>query len=232
MLPNTPQRMATEPCYLSVTPVSESRVKFIGVYRGINSAKQIFLLMSHRNVTEFNAMAQTFAVTECHTFSAKQIMNSRLNITKLKNGWNIGGTHLPFNPVCTFTFDFSQNELVSIAATNMYGTVHNIDCRQMDHRSLVWIKCLLKCEAIEDHKHRQTLGKCGLISSIQFLDNSNAQFQDSKVSYLMHDWDYVQFKGAIGDNVECCMKLSTKTNTKCKLRRRPVFIQTWNVRQS
>ena len=51
----------TEKCYYKVRRISKNEAKFIGVYRGINTAKQIFLLMSRRHAEQFNNIATTWA---------------------------------------------------------------------------------------------------------------------------------------------------------------------------
>ena len=276
------QSMPTEECQYDCKQVAKDTIKFVGVFRGINSLGQIFLLMSKQHIGQFNDIAIKWSNTTqvlpsstsgnsasefelvkksdknegvqpndvdelmahrnenlivhprnfyCCTTSSEQVFLSKLTINKLSNGWNLNGEFMPFNALCVFTFDFVKNELVSMAAMEVDGVVNNVD-----HRGLTWIACALKIDAVENrediHCHLNAVnGKCGSIQEIKILDNRKNQFNTRDVSYLIHERvDAEHFARKKGDKVKCCMKLSTRTNSKWKQRKRPVFIQTWNVR--
>ena len=84
-------------------------VKFIGVYRGINSAKQIFLLMSRRHAEQFNSIATKWAnstdVLESFNttvFTEDESYNSQISSEESSNEYedDIGDTHKQiFEPI-------------------------------------------------------------------------------------------------------------------------------------
>ena len=71
------RKIRTEPCHYKVRQKSKNVVKFIGVYRGINSSKQIFLLMSRRHIEQFNRIAQKWS----NSTEVLESFNSLLSIS-------------------------------------------------------------------------------------------------------------------------------------------------------
>ena len=239
----TASKVPTEPCYYQLTRVDMETVKFIGVYRGINSSQQLYVLMQQCDVLSFNHLMQQQAapyfdewsmmqqpeVLQLDVYSVQQVFNSKMRIYKYRCGWDINGALLPFNAICTFTFNLKSKDITSMNTMEVEGVINNID----HNRQLMWVSCPLQVEAVEWRHEHDPEDKCGVISKLRFIDNRNVQRLRRNASYLVHEWDALNVKGMgveSGDFVRCGLKLSTKTNRKIRHAERSVFVQAWNMR--
>ena len=244
----------TEPCYHQLTQTNKTQIKFIGVFRGVNQHNQMYILMTKQDTRAFNQLSNKWHERtrnehptkwklmkkqkhrkRCSMTNIEQIFQSALDIHKTRRGWDLYGAIIPFNVICTYTFDFEETRIVSMAAMYLDAVVNNVVTvkkRQQNHY-MIWITTPLKVDALEKRRNKAPKGKkCGEIDHLVFSDNRNNQFPARDSSYLVHDFklgNMAMARCQRGDKVRCCMKLSTRTNQKIANSRRPVFAQIWNV---
>jgi len=220
-----------------VMGVSQTKVQFVAIYRGIDGAANVFLCLSKDDLDAFNAIAESLGTSQSRLTRAwaacgEQVFASTLHIRKQHNGWKHGNALFPFNAVCVFEFDFARNAVVAMKAMETDGFVESVgQCGS------VWIRSAIKVNAEEQRGAREPKElqmKCGKVATVNFVQRELRDAWADSGAYLMHDYDHTN-DGllAAGMRIKICLKLSTKTNRKHKMkRRRPIWVQAWNVRQA
>ena len=224
---------------------SENTAKFVAVFRGINVAKFIYLLMDPTQIKQLDAIvskrgkqelkpAEWISMGQRGGSKIQRSFHSKLEVKYVSDGWMVGNNkstklaHMPFNPVCVFTLDLNRNEVVDMSALSVAGHVHNVRSGAM------WITSSLCVLATEHRTGKEAPDKCGDIVDIALVDNRKMQLDPLKVSYMVQDHVYSQHKNrtlqAERVRVRCCLKLSTRTNKRMNGSSRQVYIQSWNVR--
>ena len=236
---------------------SQNVVKFMAVFRGINVAKFVYLLMDQSQIKQLDAIvarrgrkslkpAEWISMGQRGGSKIQRSFHSKLDIKYVSDGWLLdsergpsicrfssgrsspGTVHMPFNPICVFTLDLNRNEVVSMNALSVAGYVHNVRAGAM------WITSSLRVLATEKRKASDQPDKCGDIAGLEFQDNRKGHLDALKVSYMVQDHVYHQHKNRALQServrIRCCLKLSTRTNKRVGGVHRQVYIQSWNVR--
>lgn len=238
---NTDNLLKTESPPFKVELVNCRTIRFLGVYRGVDYDKNVYLLMAKHHKRQFNELAAEFDSGRSNRKRKKRptyfcnengpdqtFISKRLDIKKKQTGWSVKGQLIPYNSVCVFRFDFRVNRIVSMLPAKMSGIINNV----MNDGNNIWVTSSLRVRAME-HRDEMTKssGKCGRIASIEMRDFRTGMYNvNAPDSYMVHDWH--QCIGKRGDRVTFCMKLSTKSNQKLSGAVRPVHVQAWNVSRS
>jgi len=225
--------------------------EIMGIHYGMNTQNHLFILMTKTAISTLNKLYQEHNIMDSYGGGIKrrvvshplQTFESADNLVtgKIQHGWTVRNdeTHteyrLPFHALCTFTVDLVSNQVTHICPVIVNGKVN-----QMNKFKAAWIISDVQIKAIEEVPHFGDANAANdnkklLVANIVYVDIANVsdvslQHRDS--SYMLHDPEHLDILHQLhkGMAVQCCLKLSTRTNRKHSCRQKPVYVQVWNVK--
>mmetsp|Transcript_26726 Transcript_26726/g.43737 ORF Transcript_26726/g.43737 Transcript_26726/m.43737 type:complete len:500 (-) Transcript_26726:439-1938(-) len=219
--------------------------EIMGIHHGMNAQNTLFILMTQTATSMLNQLYKEYDIMDLHRGGLKrravsnplQTFQCADNVVheKKQYGWTVRDARsheqyrLPFNALCRFTVDLVSNQVTQICPVFVSGKVNHIN-----KFKAAWITCDVQIQAIEEVRDAAIETQKLLVSNIVSVDITNmsdTSLQHRDSSYMVHDPehqdDYQLHKGLA---VQCCLKLSTRTNRKQSSRQKPVFVQVWNVK--
>jgi len=215
---------------------NEHLVEFPAIYQGINSHSTTFVLMQQEHITALNKLTIALNLNRPKRiiFAPLQGFESSLPQSKVQYGWIVGSDdqteRLPFNAFVLCRVNVVSNEVVGIRPVVVSGRINHVN-----QYGQTWVTSDVQIDAVEQVASKPS----NLVSNIISFRVSNVSHtslqQRTNSSYMLHDPEREGRQGPPekwkrGLPLNLCLKLSTRTNPKCRQIRKPIFVQGWNVK--
>lgn len=224
---------------IRAVPEHDHLVEFPAIYQGVNSHSSTFVLMTQCHVMALNKLYSSFDLDRLkrNLVVPLQGFSSQLPTHKVQYGWIIGDDpkreRLPFNALVLCTLNVLTDEIVAIAPIRVSGQINHVN-----QYGQSWVTSDVQIDAVELSDVHNTANS--MVSNIVHFALRNVSHtslqQRTNASYLVHDPERETAKHRPpeiwrrGLPLTLSLKLSTRTNRKCRALRKPVFVQGWNVK--
>jgi len=174
----------------------------------------------------------SYNFVERGVYQTLQQFQSDILTIKVDHGWEIHMQYkpkqkLPFHTYVYATYNIYQNKIIDIHPIIVNGRVNHVN-----EKGRVWCYSDIKIDAIEQVSSVSS-AMIGHVKTIKFLKMMELNLNQQRSSYVVHDPNReYDGKWIKGEPCSFYLKLSTRSNQKCKHTSRPIFVQIWNVNKS